>query len=274
VRESILYTAKVFFASAKPVPLAVWSGMYLYRELLNLFESQGVRFNHSARKPFYLSPILADGKNLRYIVTGALEPGEVYWFRFSTASVELVDLFRASAASGGLGDLRVVRIEETVIDSWGTAGSREEGLYLVRAELRFAPTLFRFRGHSVLYPSPARFFLSLARDIYEVWGVDLLRESIRISMGTDVASMSIRTERLYIGRDAGGRERYVEGFAGRAVFVSAVPAARLPLVLSLLRLSEAVGVGKNRALGLGFVSVANVEVKRVSKSNKRGSKQR
>jgi len=247
--------------------------MYLYRELLNLFESQGVQFDHSSRKPFYLSPIFVDGRNIRYVNAGILEPGEVYWFKFSTASTELADIFRTSVASGGLGGLRIARIEEAAIDSWGTTGSREEGLHLVRAELRFAPTLFRFRGHSVLYPSPARFFLSLARDVYEVWGVDLLRESIRISTGTDVASMSIRTERLYIGRDAGGRERYMDGFAGKAVFVSAVPSTRLPLLLSLLRLSEVVGVGKNRALGLGFVSVANVEMKRISKSNKRGSKQ-
>jgi len=164
-------------------------------------------------------------------------------------------------------------MEETVIDSWNAAEAGEEGLYLVRAELRFAPTLFKYWRYRVLHPSPTRFLLSLAKDVYEIWGADLRRSLGKVK--SEVLSHSVRTERLYIGRGAGnGRERYIECFAGDATFVFETPATVVPVLLSLLRLSGAIGVGKNRPLGLGFVSVANVEVEKVSKNKKAPEKSR
>jgi len=277
----MLYVAKVFFTVTKPIPLAVWSGMYLYRELLNIFELHGVHFDHSARKPFYLSPILLSqsersverGRDM-YINTGILEPGKVYWFRFSTTKVELIDLLRASITSTS-NSLQIITIEESIIDSWNSlpllldGEGKREGLYLVIADLRFAPTLFRYRKRTrskylerdVPYPSPTRFILSLARDICEIWGVDLRREVKKIE--AEVIPDRIITKKLYIGRGSDGINRYIKSFSGRAILIFEVPASLLSLLLNMLQLSEAVGVGKNRALGLGFVSVINVEVEEI-----------
>jgi len=280
----VLHVAKVFFTVAEPIPLAVWSGMYLYREILNLFELHGVYFDHSARKPFYLSPILLNSSEgsakrdrVMYINTGVLRPDRVYWFRFSTTRTELVNLLRSSIASGIISGLRAIAIEESIIDPWNIhlalpdGGRRKEDLYLVNVELVFAPTLFRYHKRTrsrywerdVLHPSPTRFIRSLARDIYEIWGIDLRRWVNKIS--GEVFLDRIRIEKLYIGRGSDGRDRYIKSFTAKASLVFEVSATQLPILLNMLQLLEAVGVGKNRAIGLGFVSVINIEVEEVSK---------
>jgi len=267
----VLYVARVFFEPAKPIPLAVWSGMYLYRELLNLFESQGVRFDHSSRKPFYLSPIFVGGRGLKYITSGILEPGKTYWFRFATADLDLASTFRTLVASGGLGDLRAFRIEESMMNSWSSNNrssvySNSGDKYHVVATLRFAPTVFKFEGNEAFSPSKDRFLASVARDIDEIWGTNIEAIAKEIAQRTEVLDSSVKKLRLSIGRGANG-DRAMKAFAGTAVYLFALSPNEVGLVLDMLKLSEAIGVGKSRTLGFGFVSVEKVEVHRVPKPN-------
>ncbi|ADM27735.1 Protein of unknown function DUF2276 [Ignisphaera aggregans DSM 17230] len=259
----MLYTARVYFTPMKLIPLAVWSGMYLYRELLNLFEAYGARFEHRNRKPFYLSPIFSDDG--KFITSGMLEPDKIYMFRFSTIDSMLIDIFRTALGNNMNNNpiFRIVRIEESVFNS-PILGQRDvDGKYMARIELKFAPTVFKYRGLEILYPSPTRFFLSIARDLYDIFNVNLRKDTINIIMNTEIASQKINIVKIYIGKSSNNAERHIKTFSGKATYVVLLHGERVPILNIFLRLAEMVGVGKNRSIGLGHVDILSIDVKKL-----------
>jgi CRISPR-associated endoribonuclease Cas6 len=254
-----VYRLDIEFTVGKPIAVAVWSGIYLYKELISLLERHGIVFDHKKEKPFTLSPILDDNSE-RCVYTGILEPERIYKFRFSTHTPLLIDGLR-EAIKDADDKFQVIRITQRKLDLTITGDPSCQDHYLVKAKIRFYPTLFKFRSFEVLYPSPRRFFASLLRDTYRVAGLNL-RVLLHLAE-VELVEDKTKVKKLYIGRNASSSERHVKTFSGEAAYAIFVEGAHLQTIIKLLDLAGMLGVGKNRSIGLGHVNVVNVKVEKM-----------
>ncbi len=179
-----------------------------------------------------------------------------------------------------MSDGEIIKVVSAEVDEV-RLGMYEDSDYraIVRWRVRFWPTSFIFRSHYVTWPSPARFLssagLTLARVLRGgadllvnrdgeslvgvIGGVDLKGFVRDLVFNTEVLGMRVRRLVLNLGR--GGRR--VPAFEGVAEYVTYTD--RPSLFRLLLDVVNAYGVGKNRALGLGYVVADVVDIKRLSR---------
>ncbi|MEM4844618.1 MAG: CRISPR-associated endoribonuclease Cas6 [Ignisphaera sp.] len=257
-----IYSVDVYFTVKNFIPLYVWNGMYLYKELLRMFEEVGLSFNHRARKPFTISPIV----DIDDMYVDVLEPDKVYRFRFSTLNIELLEVFR-KALYENQDIFNVIRMEVGSIDLsthslfFRLSTQSESTRCLAFIDIRFLPTLFKFHGHVVLYPSPQRFIASVLRDLYLATGVDLRKQLEYFVHNFEIISYRTRIAKLYIGKNNGNIDRYVRAFYGKVRYIAVVEQNNIELLNLLLNIAKNLGVGKNRAIGLGDIRIINIDIK-------------
>lgn len=253
-----IYRVDVFFMTMKSVPLVVWSGMYLYRELLKLFEQNDISFIHKSWKPFTISPII-EADSGKFINIGVLEPNKIYRFRFSTVDPSLFNIFKR-AVHENQNLFNVIRIEARYIDPSISLENSETDRYIVLINIIFAPTLFKFHGSSILYPSPQRFFMSTLKDLYMVTGADLRKHLRKLFLNLEITSHRIRMAKLYIGKNDKDRIRYTKAFYGKATYLAVATHNHVQFINLLLNMAQSLGVGKSRAIGLGNVEIISTEI--------------
>ncbi|MEM4584284.1 MAG: CRISPR system precrRNA processing endoribonuclease RAMP protein Cas6 [Ignisphaera sp.] len=257
-----IYSVDVYFTVKNSIPLYVWNGMYLYKELLRMFEEMGLSFNHRARKPFTISPIVDIDD--RYV--DVLEPDKVYRFRFSTLNIRLFEVFR-KALHENQDIFNVIRMEVGSVDlsthslSFRLSTQSKSTRCLVLIDIRFLPTLFKFHGHAVLYPSPQRFLASILRDLYLATGIDLRKQLKHFVYNFEIISYRTRITKLYIGKSDKNIDRYVRTFYGKVRYIAVVEQNNIQLLNLLLNIARNLGVGKNRAIGLGDIRITNINIK-------------
>jgi len=135
---------------------------------------------------------------------------------------------------------------------------REEGLEepMVPARCRMTiglemltPTILRFSGITLRYPSPRALIVSAARVLRWLTGRGLERATVAgMVMGVELAGYRVRGVRVNMGKG-----RLVEGIVGTATLVARLSGQRLRGLLLALQAANLAGLGKNRALGLGRV---------------------
>jgi len=257
-----IYTTWVRFTPKHDIPLAVWSGIYLHKLILDLLEKDGVVFEHNAPKPFMISPIL---KSNGYVDRGVLAKGEVYAFKVTTIGREVYKSLIEALYESDEAPIAPISVESRAVKLEAPpAGSGNEKGFLVELKLKFYPTVFKFRGHIVPYPSPIRLLLSVARDMYVISKMDL-RSALRgIMSNVELVSYNTKLCKLYIGKDAAGRERYVQALQGVATYIFFALRRRwLPIIEMLLEVAMCCGVGKNRSIGLGHVEILKYNVTKI-----------
>jgi len=135
--------------------------------------------------------------------------------------------------------------------------------------VEYYPTVFPFAHHYITYPSPGRFFASTARTLAQLLrntevtldgGGELYNATINninikglvmdLALNTEATRYRVRRLRVNLG---GGR--VMPAFRGAAEYVTYTE--NVGLFNALLDIAEFFGVGKNRALGLGFVRIAH-----------------
>ena len=249
-----------------------WCGRFLSRLVGEVLEGVGVRVPHGAEvKPFSISPIF----DVNDRVAGRLVPGDAYWFRASFMC-NMVDCGRVvnafvrdsyALSSGGV--VRVFGVEVSELRLNSNAGGRA----VVNWGVRFWPTVFTFRSRYVAWPSPARFLSSAARSLVSlihgssivlskdggklsgvINGVDVKDFIKDLVFNTEVVGFRVRRLRVDLG---GGR--VMPAFRGVAEYVTYTD--NVSLFNALLDVAEFLGVGKNRALGLGFIKILHRDVK-------------
>ncbi len=249
-----------------------WCGRFLSRLVGEVLEGVGVRIPHNAGvKPFSVSPIFDVGGR----VVNRLVPGSAYWFRVSFLC-GLVDCGRVVNAfvrdmyvlsSGEV--VRVFGVEVHELKLNNDVGGRA----VVNWGVEFWPTVFTFRSRYITWPSPARFLSSAARSLVGLvrgsevvfdrggdWlggvinNVDVKGFVRDVVFNTEVVGFRVRRLRVGLG---GGR--VMPAFRGVAEYVTYTE--NVGLFNALLDVAEFFGVGKNRALGLGFVKITHRDVK-------------
>ncbi len=253
-----------------PTNFSTWVGRFVGRVVSEVLGGLGLSVPHNAReKPFTVSPVLDGGGR----VVGRLVPGVPYFFRvsFMCSFVDcsrVVDGFAKSEIRLSTGEvLRVVRVNVRELH----VGGSQVGRSLITWSVRFWPTSFIFRSYYVTWPSPARFFSSVALTLSRVLRgnealIDRGGEAL-IGAFNDVDSkdfvkdlvfntevIETRIKRLMINL---GRGRRMPAFEGMVKYITYTE--RPNLFRLLLDIANAYGVGKNRALGLGYVSAEVVE---------------
>ena len=260
----------VTFTVDYPITFSTWVGRFVNRIVNEVLGDLGFNVPHSAReKPFTASPVLDGGR-----VVGRLIPGRVYFFRVSFIC-SLIDCSRAvdgfvkpeiRLSTGEV--LRVIGrdVRELGI-TVGVGGSRS----VITWDVRYWPTTFIFRSHYITWPSSARFLSSAAQTLSRLLKggealidkngetlagilneVDLKGFVKELTFNTEVIEARVRELDLNLGRG-----RRVPAFEGVAKYVTYTE--RPGLFRLLLDIANAYGVGKNRALGLGYVSAEVVE---------------
>jgi hypothetical protein len=273
------------------VRLKTWGGRFLSRLVSEALEGVGIRIPHNGAKPYTISPILnASGR-----VVNRLVPGVVYWFRASFLC-GLVDCDGVVSAfvrdSYRLGSGEVVRVLRVGVREFrfgggiandGGGSNNTSNRSIIEWKVTYYPTVFPFAHHYITYPSPARFLSSAARSL-----VDLVRGSevvldrggdwlggvvsninikgfVRdVVFNTEVVGFRVRRLRVDLG---GGR--VMPAFSGVAEYVTYTE--NVGLFNALLNVAEFFGVGKNRALGFGFVKITHRVVKNTVGEPVRGS---
>jgi len=254
------------------VGVGSWCGRFLSRLVGEVLEGVGVRVPHGAEvKPFSVSPIFDVGGR----VVNRLVPGVVYWFRVSFLC-GLVDCGRVVNAfvrdryvlsSGEV--VRVFGVEVHELKLNNDAGGRA----VVNWGVEFWPTVFTFRSRYITWPSPARFLSSAARSLVGLvrgsevvfdrggdWlggvinNVDVKGFVRDVVFNTEVVGFRVRRLRVGLG---GGR--VMPAFRGVAEYVTYTE--NVGLFNALLNVAEFFGVGKNRALGFGFIKITHRDVK-------------
>ena len=125
----------------------------------------------------------------------------------------------------------------------------------------FYPTLFKFSGREVLYPSPSRLLFSIGKDIARCTGRKKPIRFVR-DLLDKVELIEDRTKvvELRIGKHTNGKQRKVSTFYGKAKYLFSVGKDMIPSIREMLNLLNLFGVGKNRSMGLGFVKVPAEDV--------------
>ncbi|ADY01595.1 CRISPR-associated protein Cas6 [Vulcanisaeta moutnovskia 768-28] len=261
----------IYFSIEHPIRFRTWNGRFVNRVINETLESINVKVQHGAReKPFTSTPIL----DLKNAVVNVLSPGNHYWFRVSLFCNEVdcpgaIEAFTSPMFQLSTGEvLNIIKINLNNSELISKDhGENEDIRAVIHWRVRFWPTSFIFRSQYVTWPSPARFFSSAALTLVRV----LRGSNALISKGgepligiindadfkgfvkdlvfnTEVLSMRVR--RLMINL---GRGRRLPAFNGVAEYVTYTD--RPGLFRLLLDVANAYGVGKNRALGLGYVNV-------------------
>jgi hypothetical protein len=257
------------------VRLKTWSGRFLSRLVGEALENAGVRIPHNGSKPYTISPILDPGGR----IVNRLVPGTTYWFRasFMCNMIDcdgVVSAFVRDAYVLGSGEVvRVLRVSVREFRLGGgitnDGGNNTSNRSIIEWKVMYYPTVFPFAHHYITYPSPARLLSSVARTLaYLVQGSEVVLDrggdwlggvvgSINIKgfvrdlvFNTEVVGFRVRRLRVDLG---GGR--VMPAFRGVAEYVTVTE--NISLFNALLDVAGFFGVGKNRALGLGFVRVTH-----------------
>jgi len=257
------------------VRLRTWGGRFLNRLVGEVLENAGVRTPHNGAKPYAISPILDLGGR----IVNRLVPGTTYWFRASFMC-NMVDCNGVVSAfvrdSYRLGSGEVVRVLRVRAREFRLGGITNDGgsssnnnRSIIEWSVEYYPTVFPFAHHYITYPSPGRFFASTARTLAQLLrntevtldgGGELYNATINninikglvmdLALNTEATRYRVRRLRVNLG---GGR--VMPAFRGAAEYVTYTE--NVGLFNALLDIAEFFGVGKNRALGLGFVRIAH-----------------
>ncbi|MGC8571043.1 MAG: CRISPR system precrRNA processing endoribonuclease RAMP protein Cas6 [Caldivirga sp.] len=263
----------VTFTVDYPITFNTWVGRFVNRIVSEVLEGVGYRVSHASVKPFTTSPILDLGDR----VVRSLAPGSVYRFRVSLFCNEVdcgrvVDGFTRPEVKLSSGEvLRVIRVNVGEVSL--NVNQSGDSPTVIRWGVRYWPTLFIFRSYYITWPSPARFLASSAQTLSRLiegsriniihgdrallglaGDVDLRQFVKDLMFNTDVIRVKVRGLRLNLG---GGR--WVRAFSGHAEYVTYTE--KTSLFKALLNVANAYGVGKDRALGLGYVNVDATEEK-------------
>jgi len=253
-----VYSAWIYFTPRFDIPLAVWGGIYLHKLVLGLLEKKQTFFNHYAQKPFMLSPIM---KNSSCIGHGMLLKDDVYMFRITTLSQSVLRMLIEALYQSSEIPIVPIRIESKILKLEIPSTNRNSNKkLLIELKLRFYPTMFKFRGYTVLYPSPMRLLTSAVRDLHMARKIDLRPILRKVFLNVELISYNTKIQKLYIGKDMNGRDRYLRAFQGEASFIIVAEGHKLPLLNMLLEITKHCGVGKNRSIGLGYVEVVKQSV--------------
>jgi len=262
------------------VRLKTWSGRFLNRLVSEVLEGAGVRVSHNSTKPFSVSPIL----DARGRATNRLVPGGSYWFRasFMCNTIDCAAVASAFARDAYvLGSGEVVRILRVRAREFrlggGTANdggsSNNNNMSIIEWGVRYYPTVFPFMGRYITHPSPARLLASATKTLSQLLrGVEVVLDGgdnmynaviNNIDLKNIVKDLALNTELINyrirrLGINLGGG-RLVPTFYGTAVYITQT--TNPSLLNTLLSTAEFFGVGKNRALGLGFIKITHRDVK-------------
>jgi hypothetical protein len=256
------------------VRLRTWGGRFLNRLVGEALENAGVRTPHNGAKPYTISPILnASGR-----IVNRLVPGTTYWFRasFMCNMVDcngVVGAFVRDSYRLGSGEVvRVLRVRAREFRpslNGGSSGSNNNNRSIIEWGVGYYPTVFAFARHYITHPSPARFLTSAAKTLAQLLrntevtldgGGELYNATINninikglvmdLTLNTEATKYRVRRLRVDLG---GGR--VMPAFRGVAEYVTYTE--NVGLFNALLNVAEFFGVGKNRALGLGFVRITH-----------------
>jgi CRISPR-associated endoribonuclease Cas6 len=252
------------------VRLRTWGGRFLSRLVSEALEGVGIRIPHNGAKPYTISPILnASGR-----VVNRLVPGATYWFRasFMCNMVDcngVVGAFVRDSYRLGSGEVvRVLRVRAREFrPSFNGGSSSNNNRSIIEWGVEYWPTVFAFARHYITHPSPARFLTSATRTLAQLLrntevtldgGGELYNATINninikglvmdLTLNTEVTRYRVRRLRVDLG---GGRA--MPAFRGVAEYVTYTE--NVGLFNALLNVAEFFGVGKNRALGFGFVRI-------------------
>ena len=263
----------VRFSVSHPIGLGTWSGRFVSRVVGEVLGGVGVRVPHGAKsKPFVVTPILDAGNR----AVGRLIPGAQYWFRVSFFCSE-VDC--TSAVRAFMGPIRLSTGEElskvsvNVSNHELAVDSLDVKPTVVYWRVRYWPTVFIFRSQYITWPSAARFLASTAQTLARVLrggelvmgrgsdllvgvidGVDLRSFIKDLTYDTEVVGFRVRRFTVNLGKG-----RRMPAFTGSAQYISYTD--KPSLLKALLNVANTYGVGKNRPLGLGYVTAEVINEK-------------
>jgi len=255
------------------VKFKTWNGRFLNRLVSEVLESAGVRVSHNDAKPFTISPILDRGR-----VAGRLVPGEPYWFRVSlmcnaidcstTASAFIRDTYTLS--SGEVVRILKVRAREFNLNVDASSSSNRS---IIKWRVRYYPTVFPFAHHYIVRPSSTRFLASTAKTLAQllmnteivlnggnnmynaiISNIDFKNIVKDLAFNTELTNYRVKRLRIDLGNG-----RVMPAFSGVAEYITQTTNPGLLNVL--LDVAEFFGVGKNKALGFGFVRITHRTVK-------------
>ncbi len=217
-------------------------------------------------------------------VVKGLVPGSVYRFRVSLFCNEVdcgsvVNGFTRPEVKLSSGEvLRVVRVNVNEV-SFNVDQSGDSPT-VISWRVRYWPTLFTFRSHYITWPSPARFLASSAQTLSRLikgsriniihgdrtllglaGDVDLRQFVKDLMFNTDVIRVKVRGLRLNLGNG-----RWASAFSGYVEYVTYTDKPSLMKIL--LNMVNAYGVGKDRALGLGYVNAEVIKQQTIRRLNK------
>jgi hypothetical protein len=257
------------------VRLKTWGGRFLNRLVGEVLENAGARIPHNGVKPYMISPILNAGGR----VVNRLVPGTTYWFRasFMCNMIDcngVVGAFVRDSYRLGSGEVvRVLRVRAREFRLSNDGGSSNNNRSIIEWGVEYYPTVFPFVHHYITYPSPGRFFTSTARTLAQLFkntevtldgggglynaiinNIDTRGFAKDLILNTEIVGFRVRRLRVNLG---GGR--VMPAFYGTAVYITQT--TNPSLLNTLLDVAEFFGVGKNRALGLGFVRTTHRVIK-------------
>jgi len=261
------------------VRLKTWGGRFLNRLVGEALEGVGVKIPHNGDKPYTISPIL----DARGRVVNRLVPGSAYWFRasFMCNTVDcgaVTSAFVRDAYVLGSGEVvRVLRVRARGFRLGGSiangGSSNNNNRSIIEWGVKYYPTVFPFARHYITHPSPARFLASATKTLAQLLrGVEVVLDGGNnmynavinnidvkgfmrdLTLNTELINHRVRRMRINLG---GGR--HVPAFSGVAEYIT--QATNPSLLNTLLDVAEFFGVGKDRALGLGFIRITHRTIK-------------
>ncbi|MGC8598041.1 MAG: CRISPR system precrRNA processing endoribonuclease RAMP protein Cas6 [Thermocladium sp.] len=243
-----------------------WVGRFVNRVVSEVLEDVGYRVSHASSKPFIVSPVF----DLRSRIVNGFSPGFPYRFRASFFCNEvdcgrIIDAFAKPSItllSGEvLSTVRVIVNEVSLNEDHST-----DAASIMHWRVRYWPTIFTFRSHYIAWPSPARFLASAAQTLAHLLegskvdmingnesflglinGIDLKQLVKDLLFNTDTVNVKARQIRLNLGNG-----RWINAFSGYAEYITYTE--KPSLMKTLLSVANTYGVGKDRALGLGYVN--------------------
>jgi CRISPR/Cas system endoribonuclease Cas6 (RAMP superfamily) len=168
----------------------------------------------------------------------------------------------------------VIRILNVGFYEFEPNNNGTNGRSIIEWSVKYYPTVFPYMHHYILHPSPARFFASTAKTfvqllkgtevaldkdgelynatINSINTKDLIKDLV---FNTELIDFKVNKLRINLGRG-----RSTLAFYGTAEYVTETE--NTSLFNTLLDVAEFFGVGKNRALGLGFVKITQRNIKK------------
>jgi len=255
------------------VRLKTWGGRFLNKLVGELLEGVGIKIPHNGDKPYTISPVL----DMNGRIVNKLLPGSVYWFRVSFMC-NTVDCDAVTSAfirdSYKLSSGEVIRILNVGFNEFEPNNSGTNSRSIIEWSVTYYPTVFPFMHHYILHPSPARFFASTAKTLAQLLkGAEVVMDkdgelisgainSINtkdlikdLVFNTELIDFKVDKLRINLGRG-----RSTPAFYGTAEYVTETE--NISLFNTLLDIAEFFGVGKNKALGFGFVKITQRNIKK------------